>query len=42
VPVLAHRIMPSAQFGLRGLSSESLIAAIVEAVPVPVEAAAQL
>jgi hypothetical protein len=34
--------MPSAQFGLRGLSSESLIAAIVEAVPVPVEAAAQL
>lgn len=41
-PVLAHRIMPAAQFGLRGLSSEALIAEIVAHVPAPVEASATL
>ena len=42
IPVLAHRIMPVAQFGLRGLSSESLIAEIVGKVPAPVEAPATI
>lgn len=42
IPVLAHRIMPVAQFGLRGLSSESLIAEILDQVPAPVEPAATI
>ena len=42
VPVLAHRIMPAATFGLRGLSSEALITEIVGKVPAPVEAPAAI
>ncbi len=42
VPVLAHRIMPAATFGLRGLSSEALITEIVGTVPAPVEAPAAI
>jgi MoxR-like ATPase len=37
VPVLAHRIMPGAQFGLRGLSNDRLIEAVIERTPAPVE-----
>jgi len=39
VPVLAHRVIPTPQAGLHGTSKEELIAAVVAAVPVPVEAA---
>jgi MoxR-like ATPase len=42
VPVLAHRILPAATFGLRGLSSEALIRDIAGKVPAPVEAPATI
>jgi len=35
--VLAHRIMPVARFGLRGVSHEALIASALERIPVPAE-----
>jgi MoxR-like ATPase len=37
VPVLAHRLIPSAQVSLRGTPKEDLIAAIVAETPAPVE-----
>lgn len=40
VPVLAHRVIPSAQADLRGVRKEELIAAILAKIPVPVESAA--
>ena len=42
VPVLAHRIMPAAQFGLRGLSNDRLIDAVVDQTPAPVEPDARI
>ena len=38
LPVLAHRIIPSARVELRGRSKAELLAEIVASVPVPVEA----
>jgi MoxR-like ATPase len=40
IPVLAHRIIPTAQASLRGTTKEELIAAVMETLPVPVEAIA--
>jgi len=37
VPVLAHRLIPSAKMRLRGQSVEDVLARVVESVPVPVE-----
>ncbi len=37
IPVLAHRIIVKAETGLRGQSAESLVQAILNTIPVPVE-----
>jgi MoxR-like ATPase len=37
IPVLAHRVMPTAEADLRGTTSIELIDAVVAATPVPVE-----
>ncbi|HET8630805.1 MAG TPA: MoxR family ATPase [Thermomicrobiales bacterium] len=39
-PVLAHRLIPTAQASLRGTTKEDLVQSVVAAVPVPVEAVA--
>ncbi|MGB3328643.1 MAG: MoxR family ATPase, partial [Thermomicrobiales bacterium] len=38
VPVLAHRIMPTAQADLRGISAADLVTEVIAKTPVPVEA----